>query len=46
MYIGRIANKNLATEVHAGGKERQSVWAKKVTAASHGYPWENKNDLD
>ena len=30
MYIGRIASQNLATEVHAGGKERQSVGAKKL----------------
>ena len=27
MYIGRIASQNLATEVHVGGKGRQSFWA-------------------
>ena len=29
MYKGRIASQNLATEVHAGGKGRKSVCAKK-----------------
>ena len=46
MYIGGTASQNLATEVHAGGKGRVSVWAKKITAASSGYLWGNKTDMD